>query len=121
MNDQSLNSRASCDGAWAFGGRFKGSELREKWSPKETSLTVARFGRGCFAVLLSAYLPALVILPEVLDVCLGQALVGTVGLLPPLKATSEDAHLLSDRGFLRYTVLSLLLLFSGLWCCCSCC
>lgn len=82
---------------------------------------MARFGRGCLAVFLSAYLPALVILPEVLDVCLRQALVGTVGLLPPLKATSEDTHLLSDRDCLPCTVLLLLLLFSGLWRCCCCC
>lgn len=65
--------------------------------------------------------PALVVLPEVLDVRLRQAFVRAVGLLPPLEATPEHTHLLRDRGCLpRSASLFFSLLFSSRRCCCWC-
>lgn len=85
-------------------------------------LAVVGFSRGYLTVFLSAYLHALVILPEVLDVRLRQALVGAVGLLPSLEAASENAHLLRHRHYLPCAFPLLLpFLFSGMRRCCGQC
>lgn len=79
--------------------------------------------RDRLAVVLSSCLLRLplIILPQVFDVCFGQALVRAMRLLPPLKAAPENAHLLRDRDCLCRVVPSFLfLLFSGLCCCCRC-
>lgn len=72
-------------------------------------------------LFVSVCVPVLVILPQVLDVRLRQTLVGTMGLLPLLKATPEHADLLRDRSGLLCIVCLCLFLFSSRYCCCRCC